>query len=249
MQSFKQLLNYIQKDFEVSEELEVNLEFVKSFHKEFTKHQEQMQESLNFLDLEEFVQLTVISKWFKENKEHENYKVCCNNLYALICVSQDILGNEMIKSFGTLNGDNIHEQIQNMFNADSPFAGLLENSPLADLLKNEQLKPMLDNLLEKFKDIDIDKLMKDFQSGEFDMGNVQELLGGFMGGGNNPAMTNIMNMLGPMMGAGGGDSEMAGLTPQQRAKVRRERKKTEYRRKIRAKEKAKKSRGNRKKRG
>ena len=57
----------------------------------------------------------------------------------------------------------------------------------------------------------------------------------------------IGSLLGPMMG--GGDDEMAGLTPQQRAKARRDKKRIEYRRKIRAKEKNKKGRNNRKKRG
>lgn len=250
MESFKQLLGYVRKDFEITDEefgdIELNLEFMKNFHKEFSKNQEKMQESLDFLDTEDFLHITGVGKWFKSRKEHINYTVCCNNLYALVCISQDILGNEMIKTFGNFNGDNIHEQIQSMFSEDSPLAGLLENSPLADLLKNEQLKPMLDNLLEKFKDIDIEKIMEDFQSGNFDMGNIQELLGGLVGG-NHPGLTNIMNLIGPMIG--NGDEEMVGLTPQQKSKIRRERKRTEYRRKIRAKEKARKKGkiGNRKK--
>ena len=287
MESFKQLLGYVRKDFgleDTEDIIEVNSEFIKIFHKEFNKYQEKMQESLDFLDSDEFVHTTPISKWFKkfkgveaieeviavevegeegtvvesvkgveavEGKEgHPNYQKCCNNLYALVCISQDILGNEMIKNFGNISGDNIHEQIQNMFSEDSPLSGLLENSPLADLLKNESIKPMLDNLLTKLKDLDIEKMMADFQSGNFDMGNVQELLGGFMGGANNPGLNNVMNLLGPMMGGLGGGDEMAGLSPQQRAKARREKKTTEYRRKVRAREKAKrKKRGNKKKRG
>ena len=255
MNSFKQLIGYVRKDLGIPEEevLEVTTEFVQIFHKEFAKYQEKMPESLDFLNEEDFESKTQVSKWFKENFEHENYKLACNNLYSLVCVSQDIIGNEMIKNFGNLEGDNIHEQIQNMFSEGSPLSGLLENSPLADLFKNESLKPMIDNLLEKLKDIDIDKIMKDFQSGDFDMGNIQELLGGIMGGGNNAGLNNMMNMLGPMMGSlggGAGDSEMAGLTPQQRSKARREKKRTEMRRKVRAREKAKKNgRNKRKKRG
>jgi len=247
MESFKQLVGYIRKDFEISEDevLEISSEFVQIFHKEFGKYQEKISESLDFLNGSEFEQKTKISLWFKEKSSHENYKLACNNLYALVCVSQDIVGNEMIKNFGNLEGDNIHEQIQNMFSEGSPLSGLLENSPLADLLKNESLKPMIDNLLEKLKDIDIDKIMEDFQSGNFDMGNIQELLGGLVGG-NHPGLNNMMNLIGPMMGNIGGDDEMTGLSPQQRSKLRRDRKRTEYRRKIRAKEKKKS--GNRRKR-
>ena len=249
MDSFKQLLGYIRTDFEIKEDediIEINSEFIKQFHKEFTKYQEQIQLNLDFLDNEDFKQMTPLSKWFKEHKEHENYKTCYNNLYSLLCISQDILGNEMIKGLGDINMDNIHESIQNIFSDNSPLSEMFENSPFADLFKNEQLKPMIEGLLDKLKGLNLDELMNDMQSGNFDPSKLQDILSDLMGGnGNNPALTSAMGLLSGMF-SGGGNDEMIGMTPQQKASFRRDKKRTEYRRKIRAKEKGKKN--NRKKR-
>ena len=257
MESFKQLLGYIKSSFGVEENIvntfDVNLEFIKTFHQEFNKYQEKMHEGLDFLDAEDFENKTPVSTWFKENKEHDKYIECRNNLYALVCVSQDIMGSEMLKNLHDINPDNIHEYVQNMFGGeDSPLGDMLENSPLADLFKNGELKDMLSKLMEKLKDIDLEGIMKQFQDGNFDMSQLSGLLsgldlGGIMGGGaGGPGMTSAMNLLGGLMG--GGDEEMAGLTPQQRAKVGADRRRAEYRRKIRAREKArKKGRNNRKK--
>lgn len=209
-----------------------------------------MQTNLDFLDNEDFEKMTFVSKWFKENKENDNYNRCYNNLYSLICISQDIVGNEMIKGLGDINMDNIHESIQSMFSGDSPLSEMFENSPLADLFNNEQFKPMIEGLLEKLKDLNIDELMSSMQSGNFDTSKLQNIIGGLMGdNGNNPALSSAMGLLNGMLPGGGVNDETAGMTPQQKASYRRNKKRKEYRRKIRAKEKERKKRsGNRKKR-
>jgi hypothetical protein len=242
MESFRQLLEYIKQDFEIEQDLEINSDFIKLFHKEFNKYHEKIMENMDFLDEETFESKTPISTWFKEKKEHPKYIRCRNNLYALICVSQDIVGSEMLKGFQNMNPENMHEYMQQMFSGDNnPFSELLDNSPLGDLLKNPQLKEMMEGLAEKFKDINIEELLQQFQSGNFDMSQLSGLLGGLgsLGGtGANNPLGNAMNLLGPLLG--NGEDEMAGLTPQQRAKLRRERAKTEYRRKVRAREKERK---------
>ena len=274
MDSFRQILNYIKSDFEISEEekenvIEVNMDFIKLFHKEFNKFQEKFDDNLSFLDSVEnksseesgekeeeekkeankFEHLTVISRWFKNNRDHPKFAICKNNLYALICLSQDIMGTEMIKGLQGLNGidpNNFHEYIQNIMGGDSPIAELLKNSPLGEMLSNPELKNMIESIMEKLKNIDIEDIMRRVQNG--DISAITSLLGEFGGAaGSNPALANAMGLFGGLMG--GGDDEMVGMTPQQRANYLREKRRTEYRRKIRAQEKDKKKKrdGNRKK--
>lgn len=257
MESFKQILKYIEKDFEIEKGIEiVDIEFVKLFHKEFNKFQEKMKDGLDFLSSEDFKIMTKISVWFKIKKEHENYSICKNNLYTLLCVAQDIVGSEMLKGLKDMNGENMHEYIEKMFGdvENSPLAEILKETPLGEILNDPQLKQKIQTIMEKLKNIDIQGMMNKIQSGNFDIGEITNLmgeigLGGQIGDVNNP-LGNAMNLVNGLMGSN--VDPMAGLTPQQRAKLRREQAKKEYRRKIRAREKEKKkkrrSQGNRKKR-
>lgn len=248
MQVFKQLLGYIKKDFDIEEkeELEINLEFVKTFHKEFNKYHDKF-ETMEFLFIEEFKELTPISQWFKNNKDHEKFEECKNNLYALVCVSQDIVGNEMLKDLNNINPENMHEYIQNIIGGDnSPLSEMFEKSPLGDLLKNPELKGTIEKVMNQLKNINFDELLKNFTNNEGGMPDLSNIMNSLSGlGGDNPALSSAMSLLGGMLGE---DDELSGLTPQQKAKIRAERRRTEYRRKIRAREKAKSGNGNRKKR-
>lgn len=265
MESFKQILGYVKNDFDIKEEIEINMKFIKDFHKEFNKYQEQMQNrDLSFLENTEnveinteeksenlgFVSITPISKWFKENKNHENYNLCLNNLYSLLCISQDIIGNEMLKGFQDINPENMGDYIKNMLGDDSPLKDMLDNSPLGGLLKNGELKGMVENVMNKMKDLDIEGLMKKFNDGNLDLSNLPVLLNDLglseLLGKNGKGIGSIMNLLTGFMDSG--NSEMAGMSPQQRAKYRREKKRIEMRRKVRAREKAKKAKRNRKRR-
>lgn len=276
MESFSQIIDYIKSDFGIPDvnpykedenkdhKIVVSMEFIKNFHKEFNTYQEEIVENLKFLDEEKFEHITPVSKWFKENREHENFVKCRNNLYALLCISQDLMGNEMLKglkSLGDINSENIHEHLQALFgdDANSPFAELLKDSPILDLLKNENLKDMIANISEKLKNVDLDGLIKSINEGNFDMQQITSLISQFSGG--NPGISNAMNLLGNMMTPDAEQSALSHLTPEQRAAYRREKAKAEYRRKIRAREKAKekakekerkrkkRAKGNRKKKG
>ena len=284
MESFKQILEYIKTDFEINNDIlgkkpiiplteeekkfqeegklpsheqikEVDMDFIKLFHQEFNKYQEKITGNMDFLDEEGFKQKTSISLWFKVKREHENFQKCKNNLYALLCISQDIMGNEMLKGLNGMNADNMHEYLEKMLGdvENSPLSELFKNSPLGDILNNPELKEMITGFMDKIKNIDMDKIMKSIQSGDIgELSKMAQELGLTSGGANNP-LGSAMNLLGGLMGGDAEEAALANLTPQQRAKLRREKAKTEYRRKIRAQEKEKerkrKARGNRKKRG
>lgn len=256
MESFKQVLNYIKKDFEINTEdlSEINMEFIKIFHKEFNKYQEQLKDNLDFLNSEEFKSLTPVSRWFKENKDHERFLICKNNLYTLLCVAQDIMGNEMLKGIRDMNPDNMHNFVENMLGGeDSPFGELLSNSPLGELFNNPEMKQKIQTLMDKLKNIDLEGMISQINSGNFDISQITNIMSDLGLAGQPSADNPLGSAMGLLSGLMGGEpDEMAGLTPQQRAKLRREKAKAEYRRKIRAKEKErKKKRGNnrKKKRG
>lgn len=255
MESFKQILDYIKKDFEIEDTTEITMDFIKLFHKEFNKDQENIKDNLEFLDKEDFESKTMISKWFKENREHDKFIICRNNLYTLLCIAQDIMGAEMLKGIKDMNPENMQEYIEGLLgdNSNSPLAELLQNSPFGEFLNNPELKQNIKNMMEKLKKIDINGLMQQIQSGNFDIGqitNIMNELGLAQPGDASNPLGSAMSLLGGLMG---GDADpMANLTPAERARVRREKAKQDYRRKIRAAEKAKKAKrraqGNRKNR-
>ena len=248
MNSFKQILEYIKNDFEIEEKTqeEINIDFIKNFHKEFNTYHEKINDNLDFLDDERFASKTKVSLWFKNNRTHPNFVRCRNNLYTLICISQDVMGSELLKGLGDFNYNNINEYMNDILNntgGNNPLAEMIQNSPLKDMLNNPEIKDKIEKFMNKLKDINVEELLEKFQAGNIDISDITNIIRD-LGLGNDTGIGNIMNVLGPLLG--GLHDENQGLSPQQRARLRRERKKAEYRRKIRAREKAKKKDGNRK---
>ena len=82
------------------------------FIKYFLEEVEEVQtEEGDLKTVSKFEQLTVVSQWFKENKEHPKYQENLLNLYAMLCVSQDILGSEVLKELSNLKFDSETEEL------------------------------------------------------------------------------------------------------------------------------------------
>ena len=272
MNCFTHLFNTIKKNFDIEGEIEVNKELIGNFHKEFTKYQENIENcNMEFLEeveevqteegdlktVSKFEQLTVVSQWFKENKEHPKYQENLLNLYAMLCVSQDILGSEVLKELSNLKFDseNFDDSLKHLLE-DESLAKMFKGTPLESMLDAEKVKPMIDSFMNKIKELGLEDVLKDFQEGNLNEEKMKEvisrLMSKFLGGSNGrgPDLSGLMSMagdlgLGNLLGA-----DPKGLTPQQKAKLRRAKQQADYRRKIREREKAKKKKrtGNRKKR-
>ena len=270
MNCFKHLFDTLKTNFEIEGEIEVNQDFVSNFHKEFTKYEENIEKcDMGFLDeMEEvktqseegeekvemkpkFEQLTMVSQWFKDNKEHPKYQENMYNLYAMLCVSQDMLGREVLKGISDLKFDseNFDDSLKKLLE-DESFNKMFKGTPLESFLDPEKIKPMIDNFMNKIKELGLEELLKDFQEGNLDEEKIKNavstLMSKFLGGsnGNGPDLSGLMSMagdlgLGNLLGA-----SADGLTPQQKAKLRREKAKADYRRKVREREKAKKKKRN-----